>query len=133
MARVSLVEQDFRLGVEDKMRTDNNNNPTAFTTDIARQAGLILGKDYEEGDPFPVPSSLVTAKLLGDPVAITIRVIDAIGYKTKGGKPRWDYICLPRFVWYSFTPEQKRNVIGYHYLCEGGITMRHLFPNYGQL
>jgi len=114
------------------VRTDNNNNPAAFTTDIAKQAGLVLGTDYVAGDPFPAPSTLVTAKLLGDPVAITIRVIDAIGYRTKAGVPRWTYICLPKFVWKSLTPAQRLDVIGYHYQNEGGTAMRGLFPNYGQ-
>ena len=114
------------------MRTDNNNNPAAFTVDIAKQAGLVLGTDYVAGDPFPAPSTLVTAKLLGDPVAITIRVIDAIGYRTKAGVPRWTYICLPKFIWKSLTAAQRLDVIGYHYQNEGGTTMRGLFPNYGQ-
>jgi len=114
------------------MRTDANRNPAAFTTDIAKQAGLVLGMDYEAGDPFPAPSNLVTAKLIGDPIAITIRVIDAIGYRTKAGAPRWTYICLPKFVWKSLSYDQKRDVIGYHYMNEAGTEMRHLFPNYGQ-
>ncbi len=113
------------------MRTDANNNPAAFTTDIAKQAGLILNVDYCAGDPFPAPSTLVTAKLLGDPIKTTIRVIDAIGYRTKSGAPRWTYICLPKFVWNSLTPDQKRDVVGYHYQNEGGTDMRGLFPNYG--
>lgn len=114
------------------MRTDDNRNPAAFTTDIARQAGLQLGVDYVDGSPFPSPSTLVTAKLLGDPVAITIRVIDSIGYFTRNGQPRWVYIALPRFVWQSLTDDQKRDVIGFHYQHEGGSAMRSLFPNYGQ-
>lgn len=114
------------------MRTDRNNNPAAFTTDIAKQAGLVLGTDYEAGDPFPAPSTLVTAKLIGDPVSITIRVIDKIGYFTKAGQPRWIYIALPRFIWAGLSAEQKRDIVGYHYFHEGGIAMRSLFPNYGQ-
>lgn len=114
------------------MRTDLNNNPAAFTTDIARQAGLVEGTDWVSGTPFPAPSTLVTAKLLGDPIAITIRVINAIGYRTHSGAPRWSYICLPRFVWGALTPDQKRDVVGYHYQNEGGTAMRALFPNYGR-
>lgn len=113
-------------------RTDLNNNPAAFTTDIARQAHLVLGTDYELGDPFPTPSKLITAKLLGDPIALTIRVIDEIGYKTSYGSPRWTYICIPRFIWLSLTPDQKRDIVGYHYQFEGGTDMKHLFPNYGK-
>lgn len=115
-------------------RTDANNNPAAFTTDIAKQAGLKLGIDYEEGDPFPSPSTskLITARLLGDPVAITIRVIDVIGYYTQAGNPRWIYIALPKYLWRSMTLDQKRDIIGFHYMHEGGTEMRKLFPNYGQ-
>jgi hypothetical protein len=121
------------------MRTDENNNPAAFTCNIAEQAGLVEGADYEQGDPFSVPAPggmrtlYYTAKLLGDPIALTIRVIDAIGYYTKGGTPRWIYIALPKFVLDALTPDQKRDVIGYHYEREGGVTMRSLFPNYGIL
>jgi hypothetical protein len=114
------------------MRTDDNNNPAAFTTAIAAQAGLILGTDYVAGTPFPASSSLVTARLLGDPIAITIRVIDAIGYYTGLGNQRWAYIALPKFVWNALTADQKRDVIGFHYQREGGVAMRGLFPNYGQ-
>jgi hypothetical protein len=113
------------------MRTDENKNPAAFTTDIAVQAGLVEGVDYVAGTPFPAPSKLVTAKLLGDPIAITIRVIDAIGYFTRQGELRWTYIALPKFVWNDLTAGQKRDVIGYHYQHEGGTAMRALFPHYG--
>lgn len=113
-------------------RTDQNNNPAAITTDIAAQAGLALGTDYAMGAPFPAPSKLVTAKLLGDPVALTIRVIDAIGYYTRAGGQRWDYIALPEFVWIALTADQKRDVVGFHYQREGGVTMRPRFPNYGR-
>jgi len=115
------------------MRTDENRNPAAFTTDVAKQAGLVLGIDYEPGTPFPAPSPLVTAKLLGDPVAITIRVIDAIGYYTHPGNPRWTYIAIPDFVWGSLSPGTKRDVVGFHYQHEGNEgSMRALFPNYGE-
>jgi len=108
-------------------RTDRNMNPAAFTTDIAKQAGLVEGKDYVAGDPFPPPSTLVTAKLLGDPVQLTIRVIDAIGYYTKGGRPRWTYIALPKFVWDSLDAPTKKKVIGFHYKNEGGVALAPLF------
>lgn len=114
------------------MRTDENNNPAAFTTDIAKQAGLIEGVEWVPGAAFPPPSKLVTAKLIGDPIALTIKVIDAIGYQTHAGAPRWFYINLPRFVWDSLTPELKRDVIGYHYQHEGGTSMRQLFPHFGR-
>ena len=114
-------------------RTDSHNNPAAFTIDIAKQAGLVLGTDYTQGDSFQVGTmTLYTARLISDPIATTIRVIDALGYKTKSGIERWAYICMPKFVWSGLSPDQKRDVIGYHYQYEGGTEMRHLFPNYGQ-
>lgn len=114
------------------MRTDENRNPSAFTVDIAKQAGLILGIDYAEGTPFPRPSRLVTAEILGDPIDVTIRVIDAIGYYTQAGKPRWDYIALPKWLWDGLSLAGKRDVIGFHYQREGGTTMRAYFPQYGR-
>jgi hypothetical protein len=118
-------------------RTDENNCPAAFTTDIAIQAGLVLNSDYKFGTPFAAPGSggaftLHTAKLLGDPVSITIRVIDAVGYFTHTGQRRWEYIALPKFIWDALTQEEKRDVVGFHYRHEGGTAMRHLFPNYGK-
>ena len=114
------------------MRTDNNNNPAAVTTDVAAM-GLLKDTEYVAGDPFPAPSNLVTARLIGDPVALTIKLIDAIGYQTHTGLPRWTYINIPKFVWDALTPYQKRDVVGYHYQHEGGTAMRGLFPNYGKL
>ena len=115
-------------------RTDLNNNPAAFICNIAQQAKLVYGVDYEQGTSFEDAGvTYYTAKLLGDPVALTIRVIDAIGYKTLKGIPRWSYIDLPKFVWNSQTYEQKRDIVGYHYMHEGGVEMRDLFPNYGTL
>ncbi len=108
-------------------RTDRNNNPAAFTVDIARQARLAEGTEWEPGEPFPGPSRLITARLLGDPIALTITVIDRIGYYTARGTPRWDYIALPAFVWGDLTTEQKRRVIGFHYTNEGGEQLKHLF------
>lgn len=117
------------------MRTDDNRNPAAFTTDLARQAKLTPGVDYEQGTPFPSPSTLHTAKILGDPVEVTIRLIDAVGYQETRAPfgPRWSYINLPKFVWDSLTPDQKRDIVGYHYQHEGNSgSMIALFPNYGK-
>lgn len=116
-------------------RTDTHNNPAAFTTQIAQQAGLIEGTDYTIGDSFMptgTGNKLYTARLLGDPIALTIRVIDAISYYTNLGYQRWTYIAIPKFIWSSLSPDQKRDVIGFHYQHEGGTAMRPLFPNYGQ-
>jgi len=112
-------------------RTDENNNPTAFTTDLAKQAGLVLGTDYVDGTSFP-KGILVTAKIVGDPIATTIKLIDAVGYYTKSGHTRWVYIAIPNFIWNSLTDDEKRDVIGFHYRREGGTEMRSLFPNYGK-
>lgn len=113
------------------MRTDAHNNPTAFTTDIAKEAKLIEGKDYVQGDSFSVGGHVFyTAKLLGDPIAITRGVIDTIGFRTSNNAQRWTYISLPKFVWATMTLDEKRDVIGFMYMEEGGTTMRGLFPNY---
>jgi len=115
-------------------RTDENNNPTAFTTDVAAEAGLTLGKDYEQGDSFQAGNlTLYTAKLLGDPVQLTIRVISKISFCTPMGQMRWSYIAMPFLIWNELSPSQQRDVIGWMYQREGGITMRNLFPNYGEL
>jgi hypothetical protein len=109
-------------------RTDRNNNPTAFTTGVARIGGLILGKDYEQGDSFLAKfDTLYTAKLLGDPIALTIKVIDTATYYTMLGYPRWTYIAIPKFIWDSLTPELKKQVIGFQYEHEGGTAMKGLF------
>jgi hypothetical protein len=112
-------------------RTDRNNNPTAFITEIAKAAGLIEHTDYEQGDPFTVPGpkgpyTLYTAKLLKDPIALTIQVIDKLGFYVQGGQ-RWSYIALSKWMWDGFTPAQKLRTIGDMYAHEGGVAMRHLF------
>lgn len=110
-------------------RTDNNNNPTAFTTDIAVEAGLSLGTDYEQGDSFTVNGhTYYTARLIGDPVAITIKVIDKLGFYTIPPAARWTYIAIPYHLWLNLTLLQKTYVIGYMYQNEGGTALRSLFP-----
>lgn len=113
------------------MRTDSHNNPAAVIVDLAKQAGLVEGTDYTVGDVFPGQSAVHTARLIGDPIAQTIRIIDAVGYYTKSGLQRWTYIALPKFVWDALTPDAKRDVIGFHYRHEGGTEMCGLFPRYG--
>jgi len=112
-------------------RTDRHNNPTAFSTAVAEQAGLVLGTDYSIGDLFG--GSFYTARIIGDPLNVTIRVIDAIGYYTHAGAQRWSYIGIPHWLWMLLAPPHKRDVIGFHYQHEGGTEMRKLFPNYGEL
>ena len=62
----------------DGMRTDRNNNPTAFTVGslIANKTGLVEGVDYEVGDQFADGSNNYTARFLGDPVEVTIKAFD---------------------------------------------------------
>jgi len=112
-----------------RARTDRHNNPMAFTTGIAKQAGLALGLDYEEGDPFKdsVGRTYYTARLLEEPIEITIRVIDAIGFLTAGKGRRWAYIEMSRALWHSLSPDMKRWVIGHCYHHEGGTGMKGLF------
>ena len=117
------------------MRTDRNNNPTAFTTDVAKTAGLVEGdgKDYIQGDPFTVetprgPQTYYTAKLLGDPIALTIKVLDQAGFYTHAGGERWTYIAIPGWLWDQQTQATKIRIIGFMYAHEGGVAMRHLFP-----
>lgn len=105
-----------------------------MTTQIAAQGGLTLGADYEEGQSFTDgPHTYHTAKFLGDPILLTIQVIDRIGFFTKSGSARWVYIGLPKFIWDILTPGDKRDVIGFMYQRESGVAMRGLFPNYGEL
>jgi hypothetical protein len=109
------------------MRTDRHNNPTAFTTDIAKQAGLKEGVDYKVGDPFPNNPNLKTATLLGDPIEKTIKVIDKIGFQTASGAPRWTYINMPKSQWDSMSYTQKKNTIAKMYKNEGGSALKQYF------
>lgn len=119
-------------------RTDEHRNPTAFTTDIAKEAGLVLGTDYEVGKPFSVPGPNVTktyytAKILGDPIAITLEVIDKIGFYTSQGYIRWVYIGIPKWIWDTLDRVTKVKVIGFMYSREGGVDMRGLFIDNAKL
>lgn len=114
------------------MRTDKHNNPTAMITDMAAHAVLVLHFDYEIGDPFTVGSHTYnTARLLKDPIDLTIKVIDKLSFHTGLGSQRWTYIALPFITWKGLTRDQKRDIIGWMYQHEGGTEMRALFPNYG--
>ena len=110
-------------------RTDRHRNPAAFTTAIAQQAGLVRDVDYSIGDAFDEGGRFRTARLIGDPVKLTIRVIDAIGFYTKQGRLRWVYIGIPDWLWADSTDDQKRRVIGFMYQHEGGTEMRGLFDD----
>lgn len=109
-------------------RTDRHNNPTAFTTDLARQAGLINGIDYVDGEPFEAGGhQYKTAKLLKDPIDTTIRLIDHISFYTIGGNQRWVYIAIPSNLWVTLTKRQKVSVIEFMYHREGGTELQDLF------
>lgn len=107
-------------------RTDRHRNPVAFTTDLAKQAGLTLNVDYVAGDAFP-NGKLFTAKLLGDPVATTVRLIDAVGFLTQTGGQRWSYMNMGKDMWLGLTPAVKRWIVGHMYQHEGGTEMADLF------
>lgn len=108
------------------MRTDRHNNPTAMTTDVAKNGGLVEGVDYVKGDPFTTESgkTLYTAKLLGDPVETTIRAIDNMSFTTSSGNNRWSYTNqIPganNQEWPNLSYEQKASVIKEMYKREGG-------------
>ena len=109
-------------------RTDRNNNPIAFTTDIARQAGLLEGVDYSNGDSFKSGVTILfTAKLLKDPVDTCIKVIDKIGFYTKSGLIRWIYIGMPDWVWNKLTRDEKKEIVHFMYRHEGGTELEKLF------
>lgn len=109
-------------------RTDRNRNPAAIITILCAQAGLTKGTDYVDGDPFPAPSNLITARFLGDPVETTIRIIDRVGYYTHAGASRWTYMSIPPELWATFSHEQKVRAVACHYKREGGVAMKDLFP-----
>jgi hypothetical protein len=116
-------------------RTDLCRNPAAMTTDLAAEGGLKFNVEYAEGLSFTGSDGKVywTAKLLGDPLQLTIRVIDAVGFYTASRSQRWTYAGMFKWVWDALTPPQKRDVIGQMYQQEGGVQMQSLFPNYGKL
>lgn len=110
------------------MRTDEHNNPTAFTTDVAKAGGLVEGVDYVQGDPFKDNPHLFTARILLNPIEVTIRLIDRAGFYTKAGAQRWTYIAIPKWIWDGLTRDQKVRCIGDMYHHEGGTALRNLFP-----
>lgn len=105
-------------------RTDRNNNPTAMTTDVAAQSGLQYGVDYVQGDAFSGGDGHIyhTAKLLGDPIQVTIKSLDGGGFYTRGGKPRWSYLATVPGIrnWPNLNYNQKADIIANMYQHEGG-------------
>ena len=116
-------------------RTDRNNNPTAFTTDIAELAHLRRGVDFENGDAFQAGGkTYYTARLLPpvNPVELTVQVIDEIGFYTDTGALRWAYIGIPFDLWRQFTPAQKLLAVWYMYRREGnGGALNRYFARAG--
>jgi len=109
-------------------RTDRHRNPTAFTVDLARQAGLAEGVDFEAGDEFRSGGRTYrTARLLGDPLALTLKVIDRLGFYTKTGRLRWSYIAIPQRLWETFGERQRKITVAWMYSMEGGTEMKELF------
>jgi hypothetical protein len=117
-------ELNYGFSTSNDMRTDRHMNPTAFTTDIAKQAGLVEGVDYTIGDAFPNNPNLFTAKLLGNPIETTIRVIDKIGFMTQSGDARWTYTNAiagaNNQAWQKLGFADKAQVIKEMYRHEGG-------------
>lgn len=115
---------NYGFSTGEGMRTDRHNNPAAFTTDIAKQAGLVEGVDYVRGDAFPENPNMFTAKLLGNPIETTIRVIDKIGFQTQGGATRWTYTdSIPganNAAWSKLGFAEKAQIIKDMYRHEGG-------------
>lgn len=117
------------MSTPSEFRTDRNRNPTAFTIDVAHEGGLVLGTDYEAGDPFEAGGrTYYTAKLLDDPLMLTQKVLRIATFYTRLHQPRWSYIAIPDFVWQILSPAQKVDVIGWMYEREAGTEMRGLFP-----
>ena len=112
-------------------RTDRNNNPTAFTTDLAKLGGLLEGVDFEQGELFTADGhSYYTAKLLRDPIETTIKLIDKVGFYTfSGAFQRWIYIGIPQFIWIGLLDVEKTKIIQFMYHREGGTELEHLFGN----
>lgn len=109
-------------------RADRHNNPTAFTTDMAKEAGLVYNTDYTQGDPFLVGHTyLYTAKLLKDPLQLTVQVIDRLGFYTKFNTVRWVYKAMDNWIWAKLNVEEKIRVIHDMYHHEGGIELEKIF------
>ncbi|GHW02570.1 hypothetical protein AGMMS50249_3560 [candidate division SR1 bacterium] len=109
-----------------KMRTERNNNPTAMTTDVAKTLGLVRGEDYVQGDVFPDNPNLFTARLLGEPVQMTMKAFNTAAssgidiFYTKDGKARRTHTAMTNKEWYTLSDEEKKQVILSMLQREGG-------------
>ena len=101
------------------MRTERNNNPTAMTTDVAKSLWWIEWVDYIQWDSFKTwdGRTLYTAKLIGDPIETTIKLLDNAAsswrwaFYTKWWAKRWTHTAMSDKDWLALTPEQKQNVV----------------------
>jgi hypothetical protein len=101
------------------MRTERNNNPTAMTTDVAKSLWWVEWVDYIQWDSFKTwdGRTLYTAKLIGDPIETTIKLLDNAAsswrwaFYTKWWAKRWTHTAMSDKDWLALTPEQKQNVV----------------------
>lgn len=124
LALSKLKESKFGTG----QRGDRHNNPLAFTTDVAKQAGLTPGIDYEVGDKFTGTDGKLynTAKIIGDPVSATMKVIDKVGFYTSDGRRRWKHTAMTKNKWDSLPYERKVQVIQEMERQEGGSLLNSM-------
>lgn len=119
-----------------KMRTERNNNPTAMTTDMAKMLGWVLGVDYEIWDEFVTQDNrtLYTAKLIGDPIETTIKLIDRWianwidPFYRSNWQARWTYIWklwLSKSIWSKMSHDQKVKAV-YNMLKHEGWSMENM-------
>jgi hypothetical protein len=108
---------------------DRHNSPIRLTVALAKQAGLILGQDYACGDSYEANGHThYTARLLHDPIALSLIVIDRVGFY--GVKiPRWNYIAIPERVWGTFSDYQRILTLKSMYWAEGGTALNQLFDD----
>lgn len=101
------------------MRTERNNNPTAMITDVAKSLWGVEGVDYVQWDSWTNSEwkTYYTAKLLGDPIETTIKLLDRAAstgrwaFYTKWGKQRWTHTAMSDAAWLALSPEEKKNTV----------------------
>jgi hypothetical protein len=101
------------------MRTERNNNPTAMTVDVAKSLWWVEWVDYVQWDSFQTSDwrTLYTAKLLGDPIETTIKLLDNAAstwrwaFYTKWWAQRRNHTAMSDAEWLKLSPEEKQNVV----------------------
>lgn len=104
------------------MRSERNNNPTAMITAYAKQLWGIEWVDYVQWDSFTsvdenwVEHTYYTAKLLGDPIDTTIRLIDrwVDNNVKKNVFSAWSYadqLWMTNDKWKNMSREEKEALI----------------------